>query len=221
MAASNLVTHLAEPSQLPDASWVRPGRVAWSWWSETDSPRDLVRQRDYVDLAADLGWEHCLVDANWDVNPDDDVAALARYARERGVGLWLWYNSGGPHNDVTERPARPHARALGAAGGVRQARLLGRRRRQGGLLPQRQAGRHRPVPRDPRRRRGAPDHGELPRLHDPAGLVAHLAAPDDDGGRARRGDLPLRPGIPRGRRRGTTPSCRSPATPSARWTTRP
>jgi hypothetical protein len=104
MAASNLVTHLAEPLRLADTSWVRPGRVAWSWWSQTDSPRDLARQRDYVDLAADLGWEHCLVDANWDVNSDGEVAALAGYARERGVGLWLWYNSGGPHNDVTERP---------------------------------------------------------------------------------------------------------------------
>ena len=104
MAASNLVTHLAEPSRLADTSWVRPGRVAWSWWSGTDSPRDLARQRDYVDLAADLGWEHCLVDANWDVNPEHEVTALAGYARERGVGLWLWYNSGGPHNEVTERP---------------------------------------------------------------------------------------------------------------------
>jgi alpha-glucosidase len=104
MAASNLVTHLAEPVRAADTSWVRPGRVAWSWWSQMDSPRDLARQRDYVGLAADLGWEHCLVDANWDVNPEDEVAALAGYARERGVGLWLWYNSGGPHNDVTERP---------------------------------------------------------------------------------------------------------------------
>ena len=104
MAASNLVTHLAEPCRLADTSWVKPGRVAWSWWSENASPRDLARQRAYVDLAADLGWEHCLVDANWDVNPDADVEALAAYATGRGVGLWLWYNSGGPHNRVTEAP---------------------------------------------------------------------------------------------------------------------
>ena len=83
---------------------MRPGRVAWSWWSGNDSSRDLTRQRDFVDLAHDLGWEHCLVDANWDVNPDADVEALARYAADRGVGLWLWYNSGGPHNHVTEAP---------------------------------------------------------------------------------------------------------------------
>jgi hypothetical protein len=104
MATADLVTHLAEPSRLADTSWVRPGRVAWSWWSENASSRDLARQRDYVDLAADLGWEHCLVDANWDVNPDAEVEALARYAAGRGVGLWLWYNSGGPHNHVSEAP---------------------------------------------------------------------------------------------------------------------
>jgi alpha-glucosidase len=123
MAASNLVTHLAEPSRLADTSWVRPGRVAWSWWSENDSPRDLARQRAYVDLAADLGWEHCLVDANWDVNPDADVEALARYAADRGVGLWLWYNSGGPHNHVTEAPRdRMHEPAVRQAEFAKLAR---------------------------------------------------------------------------------------------------
>jgi hypothetical protein len=108
MATADLVTHLAEPSLLDgtgiDTSWVRPGRVAWSWWSGNDSSRDLARQRDFVDLAHDFGWEHCLVDANWDVNPDDEVEALVRYAAGRGVGLWLWYNSGGPHNHVSEAP---------------------------------------------------------------------------------------------------------------------
>ncbi|HYJ76268.1 MAG TPA: glycoside hydrolase family 97 N-terminal domain-containing protein, partial [Kineosporiaceae bacterium] len=45
VAASDLVTHLAEPSRIDDDGWVVPGRVSWSWWSENDSPRDLARLR--------------------------------------------------------------------------------------------------------------------------------------------------------------------------------
>jgi len=104
VAASDLVTHLAQPSRLDDDSWVRPGRVAWSWWSQNDSPRDLDRLREYVDLAAEFGWEYSLVDANWNVHSDGEMRDLVRYAADRGVRLWLSYNSGGPHNRVTEQP---------------------------------------------------------------------------------------------------------------------
>src|SRR4051812_10944550 len=40
---STSVDDLAPPSELPDTSWVRPGKVAWSWLSEHDSPGDPVR----------------------------------------------------------------------------------------------------------------------------------------------------------------------------------
>jgi alpha-glucosidase len=104
LVESQLVDHLADPSRIPDPSWVRPGRVSWSWWSDNDSPRDLQRLRDFVDLAHDFGWEYSLVDANWTVHTDDDMSALVRYAADRDVKLFLWYNSGGPHNHVTEQP---------------------------------------------------------------------------------------------------------------------
>jgi alpha-glucosidase len=111
LVESQLVDHLAEPSRIADTSWVRPGRVSWSWWSENDSPGDLGRLRDHIDLAHEFGWEYSLVDANWTVHSDDDMRALAGYAAERGVRLFLWYNSGGPHNHVTEQPRdRMHER---------------------------------------------------------------------------------------------------------------
>jgi hypothetical protein len=51
-----------------------------------------------------MGWEYSLVDANWTLMDGGDVRQLARYAADKGVGLLLWYNSGGPHNIVTEKP---------------------------------------------------------------------------------------------------------------------
>jgi len=113
LVETQLVAHLADPSRIPDPSWVRPGRVSWSWWSDNDSPRDLKRLRDFVDLAHDFGWEYSLVDANWTVHTDDDMRALVRYAADRDVRLFLWYNSGGPHNHVTEQPRdRMHDRTV-------------------------------------------------------------------------------------------------------------
>ena len=99
---SNLVTDLATPAQVDDVSWVRPGRVSWSWWSEHDSPQDPAALRRYIDLAADMGWEHTLIDANWNLMAAGAIEDLIAYADARGVGVFLWYNSGGPNNQVTE-----------------------------------------------------------------------------------------------------------------------
>ncbi len=60
--------------------------------------------REFVDLAAEMGWEYFLVDANWTLMDGGNVRELAEYAKGKGVGLLLWYNSGGEHNVVTEKP---------------------------------------------------------------------------------------------------------------------
>ncbi len=101
---STLVTDVAAPAAFPHEEWMTPGRAAWSWWAESDSPRDFQRQRDFIDLAADLGWEYYLVDANWNYEPTEDLLDFIEYATEKGVGVFMWYNSGGPHNIVTEAP---------------------------------------------------------------------------------------------------------------------
>ncbi|MEV4150577.1 glycoside hydrolase family 97 catalytic domain-containing protein [Amycolatopsis sp. NPDC049691] len=59
---STLADDLARPSELDDTSWVRPGKVAWSWLSEHDSPGDPLRQKQFADFAARHGWPYLLVD---------------------------------------------------------------------------------------------------------------------------------------------------------------
>ncbi|MEE9462150.1 MAG: glycoside hydrolase family 97 catalytic domain-containing protein [Bacteroidales bacterium] len=101
---SDMVTDLADPSRLENTSWIKPGRASWSWWSESDSPRDYKRLLPFIDFAAEMGWEYSLVDANWNHMKNGSVEKLAEYANEKGVGLLLWYNSGGKHNEVPEEP---------------------------------------------------------------------------------------------------------------------
>lgn len=70
-----------------DTDWIEPGRVAWSWWSDGASPGDEDRQREYVDYAAERGWEYVLVDDGWG---REWMSDLVDYADERDVGIFVW-----------------------------------------------------------------------------------------------------------------------------------
>lgn len=102
---STLITDLAAPSEIADASFVVPGRSTWSWLPEKNEATVFERQKDYVDLAAKLGFEYCLVDALWDKQIGyEKMAELVTYAKQRGVAVLLWYNSNGNWNDVDQTP---------------------------------------------------------------------------------------------------------------------
>ncbi|MGP4109769.1 glycoside hydrolase family 97 catalytic domain-containing protein [Streptomyces sp. 4N509B] len=84
---SNLVTDLATDSRVADTSWIEPGAVAWSWWSDSQSPTSPEIQRRFVDHAAEVGWPYVLVDEGWSA---DWVPDLVDYAAARGVRIILW-----------------------------------------------------------------------------------------------------------------------------------
>ncbi|WP_169807635.1 glycoside hydrolase family 97 catalytic domain-containing protein [Herbidospora mongoliensis] len=73
--------------ELAEADWVRPGRAAWSWWSDFYSGAQLDKQRHFVDVAADLGWEHLLIDCGWE---ETWVPEIVAHASRRGVQVHLW-----------------------------------------------------------------------------------------------------------------------------------
>jgi alpha-glucosidase len=84
---SSLPITLGRPSNVEDVSWIRPGRVAWSWWSDPASTGSLARQQQFVDAAAARGWEYVLVDEGWDAAW---VRELVEYAAARNVRILLW-----------------------------------------------------------------------------------------------------------------------------------
>ncbi len=94
---STLVDDLSKPSSVDDPTWIEPGRAAWSWFSQGTGDPDL--QSEYIDFAAEYGWDYVLIDANWDKWEDASqrVQDLVAQADAVGVKLLLWYNSGGPH----------------------------------------------------------------------------------------------------------------------------
>lgn len=102
---STLGTDLALPARKMDTSFIKPGKAAWSWVLEKDAATIYPVQKKYIDYAADMKWQYCLIDANWDQTIGyDSVKILADYAKGKNVGLLLWYNSAGDWNTVKFTP---------------------------------------------------------------------------------------------------------------------
>lgn len=81
------------------------GKYAWSWLIWQDNSCNYKDQRQFIDLAATMGYEYVLVDALWDTQIGrDKIAELSRYAQGKGVSLMLWYNSNGVTNDAPQGP---------------------------------------------------------------------------------------------------------------------
>ena len=81
------------------------GKGSWSWIIRMDSSCNFDEQKEYIDFSAAMGWQSVLVDAHWDKQIGyERVAELARYAKTKGVALFLWYNSNGAWNDAPQTP---------------------------------------------------------------------------------------------------------------------
>ena len=102
---STLGTDLALPAKKFDASFVKPGKSSWSWVLKKDDSTTFSVQKRYIDFAADMKWQYCLIDAEWDKRIGyDSVKLLADYGKQKNVGILLWYNSAGSWNTVKFTP---------------------------------------------------------------------------------------------------------------------
>ena len=119
---SNLELNLNEPNALGDVSWVVPAKYVGVWWEMHLDQSTWATGRKhgattrnakrYIDFAAEHGFRGVLVEGwnlGWDgqwfgdgndfdftrAAPDFDLAAVAAYARERGVRLVGHHETGG------------------------------------------------------------------------------------------------------------------------------
>ena len=109
LASSSLVATLASPSAIGDTSWIKPGKAAWDWWNgwAVDIPNAGVNTetyRAYIDFAASMGLEYILIDEGWYEGSAEvpspanvlrpvaqmDMPAIIAYARQKGIGVWVW-----------------------------------------------------------------------------------------------------------------------------------
>jgi alpha-glucosidase len=101
---SEIILNLNEPCAIKNTSWIRPGKMAWDHWWSGDVKMDTATLKEYIQLAADMGFQYQLVDWKWygdkplenpdlditTVEPEVDMPELLRFAKERNVKPVLW-----------------------------------------------------------------------------------------------------------------------------------
>ena len=122
MASSDLILNLNPPSVIEDTGWIKAGKAAWSWWSSGgDSPVEYHMQKEYIDFAAENGWDNVCVDFGWALWDDSEakIKELCDYGKEKGIDIWLWYgvnNTGhSGYKDSRGNPAYPYYSLLDEA----------------------------------------------------------------------------------------------------------
>jgi len=104
LLTNQIVWLLEKPSQVQDASWIKPGKVAWDWWNANnvygvDFKAGINTQtyKYYIDFASKYGIDYIILDEGWyklgnvlDVVPDINVQELCDYGKQKHVGVILW-----------------------------------------------------------------------------------------------------------------------------------
>jgi alpha-glucosidase len=123
---------LNDPSVIKDVSWIKPGKITFSWWNGDvyDGKRDLpilsfAMAKKYIDFCASNGIPtHSLTSDEKNVSPwyyqsklgvapgpdtdvtrpraDFDLPAIRRYAQSKHVRLWTWVHQGALRGRVEE-----------------------------------------------------------------------------------------------------------------------
>jgi len=98
-------TDFSPEAVVTDTGFIKPGKASWSWIMSKDDYIVYDEQKKYIDFAAAMHWEYCLIDADWDRKIGyDKIKELADYAKSKNVGVLLWYNSAGDWNTVKYTP---------------------------------------------------------------------------------------------------------------------
>ena len=102
---SNLVTKLSDPSKIADASWIKPGQVAWDWYNanniygvDFESGINTETYKYYIDFASKNGIKYIMLDEGWtkstteilESNENLDLPELVKYGKSKNVDIILW-----------------------------------------------------------------------------------------------------------------------------------
>lgn len=101
----DMAMRLAPACRVTDTSWIKPGKVAWDWWNNTNvwgvdflSGMNTATYKHYIDFAQRNNLEYIIIDEGWSgresltdkLNIEVYIPELIEYGREHGVGIILW-----------------------------------------------------------------------------------------------------------------------------------
>ncbi|MFK7971086.1 MAG: glycoside hydrolase family 97 catalytic domain-containing protein [Bacteroidia bacterium] len=115
--AEDLVYLLSDPPPRSESyDWVKPGWVLWDWYHDRrlegvdfEAGINTATYRYYVDFAARHDIPYINIDDGWSRyrdfdkrNKDLDVEEVVTYAKQKGVGVWIWVMWNALGNDIAE-----------------------------------------------------------------------------------------------------------------------
>ena len=106
-----------DPKLFPDGlktKWVRTGRSLWSYIDGGDRTPEGVKE--FVKMAASLGFEYNLLEGFWSSWPESTLKEVVDYSRERGVGVVIWRHSNQLRTLESRRDFFAMCRRTGVAG---------------------------------------------------------------------------------------------------------
>lgn len=104
LVGNDIAKVLGPACRVKDTSWIKPGKVAWDWWNNTNitgvdfrAGINTETYKYFVDFARNNHLEYIIIDEGWS-DPEDlltfsdkmDMAGIINYAKENGVGVILW-----------------------------------------------------------------------------------------------------------------------------------
>lgn len=102
------------------------GKSGWSWIIWQDGATNYDDQVKFIDMASSLGWPYILIDAFWDKNIGyNRMEDLVKYARSKGVEIFLWYSSSGYWNDIESGPINVMSDAIARKRDMRWMNKIG------------------------------------------------------------------------------------------------
>jgi alpha-glucosidase len=106
-----------DPALFPDGQatgWIRPGRAVWRYLDGGENTYEGLKK--FTDLAAELGFEHHVVEGVWRQWTPEQLKGFVDYANGRHVGIWLWKHSRELQKPDARRAFFSQCRDLGVVG---------------------------------------------------------------------------------------------------------
>ncbi len=104
LISNNMVYLLASPTEMEDASWIKPGVVMFDWWGKNNiygvdfkAGVNTETAKYFIDFCAEKGFRYFLFDDGWSPKddllhpvPGLDMEEVTAYAKSKGVDVMVW-----------------------------------------------------------------------------------------------------------------------------------
>jgi len=115
-AVSNL-SRPPDPKLFPQGirtPWLRPGRAVWRYLDGGESTPDGIKELSR--LASELGFEHQVVEGQWQKWTEAELRDVVDYSKQRGVGIWVWRHRNTLGDPAKRRELFAHLQKVGVVG---------------------------------------------------------------------------------------------------------